>query len=184
MSESEHVPNQEQLAATIDSVKALFSKLEEEMRGPGGEELAKQFHADPLSIIESRGVDLSALKDEEARQGLATQLSSAPITDAESASVESTSHVSALGSSIGCWACVKATETAISIGAGAALAAMFVGGSAAVAAIATVSGVAAAILGISLAAARQIVVAILSKVSNPGAFVNQLAREACKKPCT
>lgn len=181
MSESEYVPNQEQLAATIDSVKALFSKLEEEMRGPGGEELAKQFHADPLSIIESRGVDLSALKDEEARQGLATQLSSAP---AESASVESTSHVSALGSSIGCWACVKATETAISIGAGAALAAMFVGGSAAVAAIATVSGVAAAILGISLAAARQIVIAILSKVSNPGAFVNQLAREACKKPCT
>jgi hypothetical protein len=153
------------------AIRSVFAELAKDIaEHPDRKSLHQTYQTDPLSVLASRGIDLSPLdQNPEVRNALIGLLQSGD----------------SLSMSVGCWICVKAAETGISLAVGVVAAvALFAGGAIAAAAVATIAPGVALVLGLAVGATILIIEAILAYVSEIGAFVEQLAMKACSGACS
>ena len=78
-----------------------------------------------------------------------------------------------------CYFCTTGVQVAISASVGAAFGALAAGGEIAAAAAAALSPAIAVILGMSVSATAQFILACMKNCSNPGALVADIANKAC-----
>jgi len=169
----------------IVAIRDLFQRLQNDIKfAPNGQMLRDQFKQDPIQLLTSLGINFSTVKAEPKAMATLVDLlgSNAPPVP-KPVKKDTFSEPEAAFFNFKCWACVKSTETAISIAVGGSLGLLFAGGSIAASAIITIAPAVALILSVTTGAASQIINAILANVSSPGQFVNELAKKACKKPC-